>query len=131
MLRRVRGVVSSGLVWMLIWGAIGASLSIVIGIVDPPAIGPGEGPADLARIVGSVGVLAGVTFALLLTVGERRTAVADVSVLRAASWGALAGAAVGFFAGVHVANAGLFGVISGMLHGSLARAARRFRPAAV
>jgi hypothetical protein len=93
-LHPIVGVLRPGIVWMVLWGAIGAALSIVVGIVDPPSIDPGEGPVDLARILGGVGGASGVVFGLLLAVAERHKTVADVPLLRAMAWGVVAGAAL-------------------------------------
>jgi hypothetical protein len=113
---------------MLFWAAIGAALSIVIGVVDPPSIDAGEGPVDVARLLGGVGVASGIVFGLLLAVGERRRAAADISLFRAALWGAIAGAALPLLTGINdavVANTGPLGAVSAMLYVALARVARR------
>jgi hypothetical protein len=129
MLHRVWQVLRLGLTWMVIWSAIGATLSFVIGIVDPPSIDPGEGPVDVARILGGVGAGSGLIFGLLLTVLERLTRLGDLPFLRAMLWGIVAGAALPLFIGLNdsvLANTIPLGAISGMACVALARARRRW-----
>ncbi|HEU4386805.1 MAG TPA: hypothetical protein VFV34_03340, partial [Blastocatellia bacterium] len=64
-----------------------------IGVVDPDSIGPGEGRAAIT-VVGSMGLLSGVVFAILLVLSERDRAALDVSPLRGALWGFLGTTAV-------------------------------------
>jgi hypothetical protein len=123
---RVAFVAMAVVVWTVIWAAIGASISLVAGAIDPETIDTGEGPADLARIVGGVGAAAGLVFGVLLTVAESRITIADVPFIRAAFWGAIAGAAVGLAVDVNVANTFAFGLIAGMVHVALARSVRRW-----
>ena len=88
---RIVTLASLGLFWMLGWAAFGACLAVIVGIIHPPSIGAGEGPLDVARILGGVGAASGVVFGLLLLIGEHRREVADVPLLRAPMWGAIAG----------------------------------------
>ncbi len=116
-LHRTAGILGLGVVWMVIWGAIGAPLAIVVGIIDPHAIGPGEGPVDLARIIGVVGGASGLVFGLLLTIGERRSEVAEVPLLRAVMWGVVAGAALPLLSisDANLANTCVLGAVSGVV----------------
>lgn len=80
--------------WMLLWASFGAVLSgTVARLIDPAVIGPGEGPADVVRILAGVGVVAGAAFGVLLAVAERGRILAEVPVLRVLLWGVLAGSA--------------------------------------
>lgn len=90
-----------GLVWMVLWATTGALLSIVVGIVDPPSIDPGEGPVALAKLLGGIGGASGIVFGLLLAGGERHRSVTDLSLLRAAAWGAAAGAVLPLLTGIN------------------------------
>lgn len=90
MWRRVIEVVCLGLFWMCLWGAIGALLSIVIGVIDPPSIDEGEGPIDMARLIGGAGGVAGLLFGLLSAI-RRSDEFSNVPILRAVLLGVLAG----------------------------------------
>ena len=92
MKRRAIEIGTLGIGWMVAWGAFGAALSVVAGIVDPGALDPGEGPVDLARTLGSVGGGTGVVFGLALAIAERRKTIAEASLLGALLWGIVAGA---------------------------------------
>jgi hypothetical protein len=77
--------------WMLLWASFGAVLSTIAGLIDPAVIGPGEGPADVARILAGVGLAAGAAFGVLLAVAERGRTLTEVPFLRIVMWGVLAG----------------------------------------
>jgi len=120
------------LAWLLIWGAIGATLSVVIGIVDPPSIDAGEGPLDMARVVGTVGAGCGALFGLLLAVGERRRPLGEVALWRALGWGVLAGAALPLITPLNdvlVTNTAPFAACASALCSGVARARCRRRSA--
>lgn len=125
----LRRIVASTTFWMFLWAAVGAMLSIVVGVIHPPSIGEGEGPIDLARILGGVGAASGALFGLVLAVVERRRLTAEVPILRALLWGALAGAAVGLLLRVNVSNTCVLGAIAGIVQVVLARLSRRLGPA--
>jgi hypothetical protein len=129
MLHRAWVVLRLGLIWMVMWGATGATLSIVVGIVDPPSIDPGEGPLDLARVLGGVGAGSGLIFGLLVSVLERLTRLGDLPYFRAMLWGIVAGAALPLLTGLNdsvLANTIPLGALSGMACVALARARRRW-----
>ncbi|HKQ56370.1 MAG TPA: hypothetical protein VJY35_00765 [Candidatus Eisenbacteria bacterium] len=125
----LRRIIGSTLFWMLFWAGVGAMLSIVVGIVDPPSIDAGEGPIDLARILGGVGAASGALFGLVLAVVERKRTTAEVPVLRALLWGALAGAAVGLLLSAPVVNTCPLGAATGVAQVLIARLSRRLKPA--
>lgn len=129
---RIITIASLGLLWMLGGAAIGASLAIIVGIVDPPSIGAGEGPIDLARILGGVGAASGIVFGVLLLIGERRREVADVPLMRALMWGAVTGLLLPVLSisDAHVSNRIVLGVVGAVVSVALARMARRRLPAA-
>jgi hypothetical protein len=127
-MRRAVGVVVLGLLWMAIWGAIGASISIVAGIIDPRVVDAGEGPGDMARIMGPVGGASGILFGLLLLVGKRGANVGDIGFLHAIVWGVVAAAAVRLFTNLSDAvlwNIVVLGAVSASLSVALARVTRR------
>lgn len=87
-LRRVRGAVGLGVTWALVW----APIAVIIGfIVDP------DGSLDeMWPLIGAYpGFLGGVLFSILLGVAARHRRLDELSVPRAAAWGALAGLMVG------------------------------------
>ncbi len=119
-----------GIGWMAAWGALGAALSIVAGIVDPATIDPGEGPVDLARKLGSVGGGTGIVFGLFLSIAERGKPIAEVSLLRALLSGIVAGAVLPLLLpcveNSVIANTCPLAALSAVLSVTLARFAKRF-----
>ena len=112
--------------WMLLWASSGAVLSTVARLIDPAVIGPGEGPADVARILAGVGVVAGAAFGVLLAVAERGRILAEVPVLRVLLWGVLAGFVprlIGLTDGTWM-NLGPLGALSAALSVASVRLAR-------
>jgi hypothetical protein len=94
LLRRLRGALGVGLTWAVGWAVIIFLIGTVIGIVDPDSIDPGEEPLRMAlMIIAPVGMISGLFFAVIMSLAEHRKSVRDLSLLRAAVWGAL-GAAV-------------------------------------
>lgn len=92
LLRKLRGMLGVGLTWAVGWAMIMFIMATVIGIVDPDQLDAGEEPWRLAGMVGTVGLISGSVFALIFSSAERRKAIRELSVLRAAVWGALGGA---------------------------------------
>lgn len=131
--RCLKTVVGLSLLWTLIWGALGAGVSLLIGLIDPPSIDPGEGPWDLAWIVGMAGLLAGAVFGVILLVGERRSELAEVWPVRAVMWGVTAGMILPFLLRAevstgHLANTVVASALSAVVSIILARRLR-LRPA--
>ena len=62
LIRRLRGALGIGLTWAALWVVLGSVLMLVIGIVDPDQIDPGEGPAKALPILALVGFLSGLAF---------------------------------------------------------------------
>lgn len=94
LLRRLRGALGVGLTWAVGWAVVVFLIGTVIGIVDPDSIDAGEEPLRMAlTIIAPVGLISGLFFAVFMSVAEHRKSVRDLSLLRAALWGAL-GAAV-------------------------------------
>jgi len=92
-LRRCRGALGIGVTWGAVWAAIFAALAVIIGLVDPDSIDPGEGPIQVAGIGAVFGFVSGVGFGVLLSLAEGRKAIRDLSLGRAALWGMLGTAA--------------------------------------
>ena len=93
-IRKLLAALNIGIAWGAAWAALFALLSIVIGIVDPDSIDAGEGPVRIGGIGLVVGFMSGATFASILAFAENRKSIRDISLLRAALWGAVAGAAL-------------------------------------
>ena len=91
--RKLRGVLSMGLTWGTLWGLLMFITGVIIGIVDPDSIDPGESPLLFGAILGGMGLVSGALFGLLFSVAERRKKIRELSVLRAAGLGAVAAAA--------------------------------------
>jgi MFS family permease len=92
LLRRLRGMLGMGITWAVGWAIVMFMIGTIIGIVDPDAIDPGEEPWRMGAVVGFVGFLSGAAFATIFASAERRRKIQELSVLRAAVWGALGGA---------------------------------------
>ena len=86
-LRRLRGIVGTGLTWALGWAGATTVFSVILG-------------APLGRLVGVAttgaifGFIAGGTFAVILSIAERHHSLADLSVRRVALWGGIGGVAL-------------------------------------
>jgi hypothetical protein len=92
LLRRLRGMLGTGITWAVGWAIVMFIIGTIIGIADPAAIDPGEEPWRLGAVVGFVGFLSGAAFAAIFASAERRRKIQELSVARAALWGALGGA---------------------------------------
>jgi len=92
-LRRVRGTLGIGATWGAAWGSIFGVLALIIGLVDPGSIDPGEGPLVVIGTGALFGLVSGAVFGTALAPAERGKAILDLSLGRAALWGALATAA--------------------------------------
>lgn len=148
LLRRLRGVASTALLWAATWGLVGAAAYAVMGI--PGALAEGR-PLSVGALVPSVligalflsvyGLLSGAAFAGVLMLAERGRGIQDLSIRRVATWGAVGGigilslnAALIYLQGGGIPNdmmpvlaiMGLLG--AGCAAGSLALARRAPRP---
>jgi hypothetical protein len=131
LLRRLRGLVGTGLTWAVGWAAIAMAIGLVVGWLDPDSIDPGEGPLRIGSILGLVGFVSGVGFGLVLAVAERRRQLADLSVIRAALWGALGAAALPLLTSMEnstLLNVCPLGALFGAASVALARRGERLLP---
>lgn len=87
-------MLGTGFTWGVGWAIVMFIIGSITGVVDPDSIDPGEEPWRLAGLVGAVGFLSGVAFAGLFSWIENRKSLRDLSVARAAIWGAIGGAAL-------------------------------------
>src|SRR5262245_19822214 len=99
LLRRLRGVLGTALVWAIVWCLAGSA------IIAPAVWWYGkthdEGPASFGEILLAVmmnlsawGAVSGAVFALLLAIAERRRTVNELSMGRVVGWGPIGGAAL-------------------------------------
>ena len=86
--RRVRGAVTMGFIWAMIW----APVALLIGLIIDP-----DGSMDeMWPLIGAYpGFIGGVVFSVVLSIAARHRSFEELSVARFAGWGALAGALVG------------------------------------
>jgi hypothetical protein len=87
-------MLGTGITWGVGWAIVMFIIGSIIGVVDPDSIDQGEEPWRIAGLVAGVGFLSGVAFAGLFSWIENRRSLRDLSVARAAIWGALGGAAL-------------------------------------
>ncbi|MGI8783293.1 MAG: hypothetical protein ACR2L2_06555 [Acidobacteriota bacterium] len=92
-LRKLLGVMGIGLSWGAVWGALFATLVLIIGIVRPEDIDPGEGAVAVSGIGWLVGFVSGVLFGIILSFAEDRKSILDPALSRVAIWGMLGSAA--------------------------------------
>lgn len=93
-LRRIRGLLGVGLTWGALWGVIGGVIGAIIGIVAPEAAIFGDPIIEWALGMGAYGVISGVGFGALLSLGEASRTLREISLKRVAMWGVLGSAAV-------------------------------------
>jgi len=92
--RRIRGLLGVGVTWGTLWGGIGAAIGFVIGVVRPEVWVFTNPVAEWAIGMGLYGLVSGVGFGSLLSLGEGRKTLRDLSLRRVALWGVLGSAAV-------------------------------------
>ena len=96
LLRRLRGIVGIGVTWAVGWGLVGGLLTAILRIFRPGDFDAGENELVAAALFAMAGFLCGSAFSLLFALAERRRAVDDLSVVRAAVWGGVGAAALPF-----------------------------------
>jgi len=124
-LRRIRGVFGMGLTWAALWALFGALLGLVIGFLDPASIDPGENPLRIGAILGFVGFVSGAGCGGLIAFGEHGKVVSQLSLARAALWGALAAAAWPLLTAVDDRMVYLFAPLGAVLSAASVGLARR------
>jgi hypothetical protein len=90
LLRKCRGALGISITWGSVWGAIFAAIGLIVGLVDPDSIDPGEGPIVIVGTGAILGFVSGAGFGALLSLAEAGKRIPDLSLWRAALWGALA-----------------------------------------
>jgi hypothetical protein len=82
LLRRLRGIIGTGLTWAVGWAGIFSVLGVIFGAGSIPAV----------AVVGAfTGLVSGGAFAVILSIAERRHRLEDLSLWRTALWGGLGG----------------------------------------
>jgi len=114
LLRRLRGIIGIGLTWSVGWTLLGAMLTLVLRALRPEDVDPGENELIAAAVFGMAGFLCGAAFGVVLAMAERRRALDDLSVLRAAVWGAVGAAAMPLLTGMPDGMAILFAPLGGV-----------------
>lgn len=94
LIRTVRGAIGVGATWAALWAIFGFLFGILLRIVRPHGFNPGENELVISIVFGVVGFLSGVAFSLVMAIAERRRTLDQLSVARAAGWGAIASAAL-------------------------------------
>lgn len=91
-LRRLRGVIGTGLTWALGWGAVSTVLQLGASVF----LGSSLGSLLAVAVSGTIqGFIAGSSFAVILSIAERRRTLDQLSLKRVALWGGLG--AIGLF----------------------------------
>lgn len=86
-LRRLRGIVGTGLIWAVGWAGINLGLGVAVILMGTPL--GNLSPIVLAGII--QGFFAGSAFAVILSITERRHALDELSLQRVALWGGIGG----------------------------------------
>lgn len=90
----LRALLGISLTWGILWTAVWASIGIIIAVVNPDSIDPGEGPMVFVAIFGPMGLFSGLVFGILLSFWERGRTIPDLPPGRAILWGILGSAIV-------------------------------------
>ena len=104
LLRRLRGLLGVGITWGTLWGGIGAGIGLLIGVVSPDVWLWTNPILDYAIGIGLYGFFSGVGFGTLLSVGEGRRTILDLSLRKVAVFGVLGAVTVPLLFGM----AGMF-----------------------
>lgn len=131
-LRNAVAVLAVGVTWAVLWAAIGIMVVLIIAVVDPAVIDPGEGPVDMVLILGPLGLSAGIVFGGLVSLLDRRRTIADTAWLPTLVLGILAAGIVGVAAGLTmgaISNSLVLGAVSAPASIAIARlVSQRRRP---
>jgi len=93
-LRKLRGLLGVGITWGTLWAGVGAMIGLVIGIVTPEGWTYANPVLEWALGMGAYGLVSGLGFGTLLSLGEGRKRLLELSLPRVAFWGVLGSAAV-------------------------------------
>jgi len=125
LVRWVRGALSTGLTWAVLWMVVGVLLWAGFRVFQPGDIGPDEGLRVVLPILGLVGLLSGLGFAAVLTLTERRRSLRELSLGRVAFWGMLGSAAIPALLGAPAGEGWLTGILGASFASASVAIARR------
>ena len=125
LVRRLRGALGIALTWGVLWAPIGLALGLILAALRPGDIDPGEGPGRIAAVFGVVGFLSGLGSAALLSLGEQRKTIRQLSPARVALWGALGAAAIPLLIGADASMALMTGSMGALFAAGSTVIARR------
>jgi hypothetical protein len=75
------------------WAVLLVTIGLIIGVMDPASIDPGEESLPVAWIGLRFGFVSGVVFAIILSLAEGRRTIRELSLWRVTLWGVLGAAA--------------------------------------
>lgn len=125
LVRRIRGLLGLGVFSAATWALVGVGIMLVIGVVDPPSIDPGEGPLMVAYYLGRTGFIAGIAAGVLLAAIGRHKKLLDIPMGAVIALGAVAGATLPWIAFAPRAMLPFFVVLSAGTAASAFALARR------
>lgn len=89
LLKRIRGIIGTGVTWALAWVGLGAVVGAFVGY-------PASFLLRIALSNSVSGFIAGSAFAVILSVAERKHTLEGLSLRRVALWGAIGGGLLSF-----------------------------------
>lgn len=89
LVRKLRGALGLALTWSLAWTIVGSVLTGGIYLFFPGDFDPGETVPVIIGLFALLGFLAGLGFATVLSIAERRNQLRQLTVGRGALWGAV------------------------------------------
>ncbi len=125
LLRRLRGALGIGVTWAVSWAGIGLILGVILRVLRPQDFDEGESIGKAVMIFGVIGFLSGLGFSLLLSLGERRGSVNELSLWRVAIWGLLGGVGIPLLMGTDGSMAVMTGPLGALFATASVAAARR------
>jgi hypothetical protein len=99
-LRKLRGIIGTGLTWAVGWAAGWAAVGVGFGVPFGSLVG-------IAVNGALIGFIAGGSFATILSIAERHRTLDQLSLRRVALWGFLGGVALPLFFSPRLLGAGL------------------------
>ena len=89
LMRRLRGLLGVGVTWGTLWAGIGAGIGLLVGMASPEVWGWTNPILDYAIGIGVYGFFSGVGFGTLLSIGEGRRTLLELSLLKVGVFGVL------------------------------------------
>jgi hypothetical protein len=92
-LRRLRGLLGTALLWAMAWGMAGVVLGFIVALADVGnfiLVAP-DAMSFVGFVMGVYGAVGGLVFASVMMLLERRRRLEDLSLRRVAAWGAIGG----------------------------------------